>query len=377
MPLKEDTVKARTNNIVSQVLAMGAVLGLVFAPPAQACTGIELIAVDGTVVHARTLEFGIDLKSNVILVPRGYARTATTPDGKPGKTWTAKYASLGANALGMPILIDGFNERGLAVRLFYFPTTAKYQPYTAADADKTIAPWELGSYILENFATVDEVRANLPNVIVPAVVLAAWKFSPPAHYVVHDVSGKSIAIEYTDGKLNIYDNPLGVMTNSPSFDWQMNNLRNYVNFSLTDLPPVQVGSVKLVPFGQGSGMLGLPGDFTPPSRFVRAVAFSQSVLPSQTGYEAILQAFHILNDFDIPKGAARGRNKDEYGNIVADYTLWTSASDLKAKRFYFRSYENSQIRMVDLTKQKLDGKDIVTWSMKGDEVVKELGAPGL
>jgi choloylglycine hydrolase len=91
-------VKARSNNIVSKVLATAAALGLVAAPPAQACTGIELIAVDGTVVHARTLEFGIDLKSNVILVPRGYSRTATTPDGKPGKSWTAKYASLGANA---------------------------------------------------------------------------------------------------------------------------------------------------------------------------------------------------------------------------------------------------------------------------------------
>src|SRR5580700_2183185 len=147
MTSKEETVKARTNNIASKVLAAAAVLGLVAAPLAQACTGIELVAVDGTVVHARTLEFGIDLKSNVILVPRGYARTGTTPDGKPGRTWTAKYASLGANALGMPILIDGLNERGLAVGLFYFPTTAKYQPYATADASKTVAPWELGSYI--------------------------------------------------------------------------------------------------------------------------------------------------------------------------------------------------------------------------------------
>ena len=73
-------MKARTNNFVSKILAVGAVVGLVAAPPAQACTGIELIAVDGTVVHARTLEFGIDLKSNVILVPRGYVRTGTTPD---------------------------------------------------------------------------------------------------------------------------------------------------------------------------------------------------------------------------------------------------------------------------------------------------------
>ncbi len=369
-PNEEDTVKMQTRNIVSTLLAAAAVLGLVVVPPAQACTGIELIAADGTVVRARTLEFGIDLKSNVILVPRGYSRTGTTPDGKPGKSWTAKYANLGANALGMPVIIDGLNERGLAVGLFYFPTTAQYQPYSPGDAARTIAPWELGSYMLDNFATVDEVRANLPNIVVPAVVLEAWKFSPPVHYVVHDASGKSIAVEYTDGRLNIYDNPLGVMTNSPAFDWQMTNLRNYVNFSLTDLPPVQVGSVKLVPFGQGTGMLGLPGDFTPPSRFVRAVAFSQSVLPSQTGYEAILEAFHILND--IPKGASRAPDKDEHGNVIADHTIWTSAIDLKAKRFYFRTYEDSQIRMVDLTKQKLDGEDIVTWSMKGSEVVKEL-----
>jgi choloylglycine hydrolase len=365
----------RARNLVSKLFVVGAVLGLVVVPPAQACTGIRLIAADGTVVYARTLEFGIDLKSDVILVPRGYSRTGTTPDGKPGKRWTAKYATLGANALGMPVIIDGLNERGLAIGLFYFPTTAKYQAYSPSDADKTIAPWEFGSYILENFATVDEVRSNALNIVVPDVILEAWKFVPPVHYVVHDTTGKSIVVEYAKGRLNVHDNPLGVMSNSPTFDWHMTNLRNYVNFSLTDLPPVQLGSVTLLPFGQGSGMLGLPGDFTPPSRFVRAAAFSQSVHPSKTGNEAVLEAFHILNAFDIPKGAAREQEKDEHGNVLADHTIWTSANDLKAKRFYFRTYENSQIRMVDLTKQKLDGKEIVTWSMKGSEVVRDLGTP--
>lgn len=119
-------------------------------------------------------------------------------------------------------------------------------------------------------------------------------------------------------------------------------------------------------------MLGLPGDFTPPSRFVRAVAFSQSVLPSKTGEDAVLQAFHILNNFDIPKGAARDEKKDKHGNILADYTTWTSANGLKRKRFYFRTYDNSQIRMVDLMKMNLDAQEIVAISMKGKEVVKEL-----
>ncbi len=335
----------------------------------QACTGITLTAIDGTVVHARTMEFAIDIHSDVLVIPRGYARVGTTPDGKPGLAWKAKYASVGTNGVGKPFLFDGVNEKGLAAGLFYFPTAAGYMPYTAADAGRTMAPWELGSWILENFATVEEVKANLGNIVIPGVVYEGWGFAPEVHFIVTDASGQNIVIEYVGGKLNVYDAPLGVITNSPTFDWQMTNLRNYVNFSMTNVPPVKLGSVTLKPFGQGSGMLGMPGDFTPPSRFVRAVAFSQSVFKPKTGDGAVLEAFHVLNQFDIPKGAAREHEKDEHGNVLADYTIWTAASDLKSKRFYFRTYENSEIRVVDLLKMNLDAKDIVKISMKGDEVI--------
>jgi choloylglycine hydrolase len=334
------------------------------------CTGIELTAEDGTVVHARTMEFAIDIHSELIIIPRGHARVGTTPDGKDGLEWKSKYASVGLNGVGQPVLFDGLNEMGLAAGTFYFPTAAGYMPYTAADADKTISQWEVGSWLLENFATVDEVKANIDQVVVPGVVLDEWGFAPEAHYIVNDASGKSIVIEYVGGKINVHDNPLGVITNSPAFDWHMTNLRNYINFSTTNAPPVQLGSVELEPFGQGTGMLGMPGDFTPPSRFVRAVAFTQSALPSKTGDDVVLQAFHILNQFDIPKGAARAHEKDASGNVVADYTLWTSASDLNAKLFYFRTYENSQIRMVDLMKVDFDANDITKISIRGREVIE-------
>jgi choloylglycine hydrolase len=350
--------------------ALAAWLGFTGATPA--CTGIRLIAEDGTVVRARTLEFTIELGSEVIMVPRGYARTGTTPDGENGLKWTSRYASVGANGVGLPVLFDGVNEKGLAVGLFYFPGTAGYMKYSAADAAKSLAPWELGSWILENFATVEEVRQNLGSIVVPTVVFKAWGFVPPVHFVVYDTTGQSIVVEYVGGSLRVHDNPLGVMSNSPAFDWHMTNLRNYVNFSLVNAPPVKVGSLELTGFGQGTGMLGMPGDFTPPSRLVRAVAFSTSVLPSKTGDEAVLQAFHLLNNFDIPRGSGREAKKDERGNIVADYTLWTSACDLKAKRFYFRTYENSQIRSVDLMKLPLDAGSIATFSMKGAEVIKSL-----
>jgi choloylglycine hydrolase len=339
---------------------------------ALACTGIRVTAKDGSVVRGRTLEFGTDLNSDVLMIPRGFARVGNTPDGKPGLSWNAKYASVGANGVGLPYLFDGLNEKGLAVGTFYFPTTAGYMPYTAADAGNTIAPWQVGSYLLENFATVDDVRENIGKIVVPTVIFPAWGFAPPAHYVVYDAAGNSIVIEYIGGKLHVYDNPLGVITNTPSFDWHMTNLRNYVNFSVNNVPAVKLGSVTLEPTGQGTGMLGLPGDFTPPSRFVRAVAFSQSVLPTMTGADAVLEVFHILNNFDIPKGSTRDGQKDANGNIEADYTLWTSVTDLKTKRFYFRTYENSQIRMVDLMKMNLDGKDVVTIPMKGNEVIRSV-----
>lgn len=339
---------------------------------ADACTGIRLSAEDGTIVHARTLEFAVDLQSNVIMVPRGYNRSGTTPDGRQGLAWKSKYASLGANGVDLPYIFDGLNEKGLAVGTFYFPGTAGYMPYEPDDAAKTIAPWEVGSWILENFATTEEVSAGVQKVVVPPVVLKAWGFVPPLHYVVHDASGHSIVLEYVGGALRIHDNPLGVMSNSPEFDWHMTNLRNYVHIFHTNRPAIRLGQVELKPFGQGSGMLGLPGDFTPPSRFVRAVAFSQSLLPSKTGEEAVLQAFHLLNNFDIPKGAAREAEKDEHGNILADYTTWTSANDLKRKRFYFRTYDNSQIRMVDLMKMDLEATEITTISMKGKERIEDM-----
>jgi choloylglycine hydrolase len=361
--------------IVAALLIGSLLLGLLVAS-ATACTGIRLTAVDGTVVQARTMEFGVDMGSNVIVVPRGYERTGTTPDGKPGLKWTSKYACVGANGVGLPIMLDGVNEKGLAAGLFYFQGTAGYMPYTTADADKSLAPWELGSWILENCATVDDVKSTVQEIVVPEVVLAQWGFCPGAHYIVVDATGAAIVVEYVSGQLHVYDNPLGVITNNPAFDWHMTNLRNYIKFSPTGAPPLALDGVTLTALGEGSGMLGMPGDFTPPSRFVRAVAYSQSAEPLETGAEVVLQAFHVLNNFDIPKGSIRSAEKDAQGNVVADQTQWTSVCDLKAKRFYFRTFANSQVRSVDLGAMPVGGGDIQIISMQGDEVIQPLTPSG-
>ena len=265
--------------------------------------------------------------------------------------------------------MDGLNEKGLAVAIFYFPGYAKYQEVKEEDVGKAIAPWELPVYLLGSCANVEEAVQAVRDVRVGEVVQKEMGYVPPCHYIVNDASGRCVVLEYVGGELKIHDNPLGVITNSPSFDWHVTNLRNYVNLTVNNVPPVDIAGIDLHGFGQGSGMLGLPGDFTPPSRFIRAVAFSQSALPVATAHEGVLQAFHILNQFDIPKGAARGMDN---GKEIADYTLWTSVSDLKTLRYHFRTFDNSRIRMVDLNKMNLDAKEIKTISMAGQEVIEDL-----
>jgi choloylglycine hydrolase len=327
----------------SMIAALTSALALV--PVAEACTGIQLTAKDGGVVAARTLEFGIDLESNVIVIPAGTTMTGSLPDGGKGISYTTKYGMAGANGFGLSLVLDGINDQGLYVGLFYFPGYGTYPDATAENSARGMAPIEYGAWLLGNFASVDEVKANFDKVVLLPVIVPQLNQAPPVHFVVHDKTGKAVVIEPVDKTLKIYDDPLGVLTNSPTFDWHMTNLSNYVNLSATNVPPASVGEIKVSSFGQGSGMHGLPGDFTPPSRFVRAVAFSQSAIPSDTAAESVLQAFHILNNFDIPYGSVR----DTEGGVAhAEYTLWTAASDLKNLKWYFRTFHDQSIRSVDL-----------------------------
>jgi choloylglycine hydrolase len=340
-------------------------------PPASACTGIRIKPKDGSVIFARTLEFADDIHSNIIVIPREKEFVGTAPGDKSGLRWKTKHGIVGANAFDTPAIIDGLNEKGLAVGLFYFPGYAKYQEVKQEDAEKALAPWELGVYLLGGCANVKEAVAAARGVRVGEVVQKDMGFVPPCHYIVNDAGRRCVVLEYVNGELKVHDNPLAVMSNSPTFDWHITNLRNYVNLSVTNVPPVSVSGIKFPGFGQGSGMLGLPGDFTPPSRFIRAVAFSQSALPVATAQDGVLLGFHILNQFDIPKGAARGR---EHGKEVADYTLWTSASDLKNLRYYFHTFDNRHVRMIDLNKVDLDAKEIKTVPMAGKEVIEDLSS---
>jgi choloylglycine hydrolase len=220
---------------------------------------------------------------------------------------------------------------------------------------------------------VKQAVAAAKTVLVGEAVQQDMGFVPPVHYIVTDAGGGSVILEYIGGELKVHANPLGVLTNSPTFDWHMTNLGNYVTMSAKNVLKLDLAGKEIKGLGQGSGMLGLPGDFTPASRFVRAVAFSKTAVPTANAKDGVLQAFHILNQFDIPMGAARGM---ENGKEVADYTQWTSAADLTNLRYYFRTYDNSRIRVVDMRAVDLDAKQINTISMAGKEQIEDVSMKG-
>jgi len=334
--------------------------------PAFACTGISLKAQDGAAIRGRTLEFGFPLKSNVIVVPAGKKFSASLPDGSKGLSYKTRYGIVGANAFDQAMIIDGLNDQGLSIGLFYFPGYAQYAELTKENASRALAPQDFGMWVLGNFATVDEVKDALKNTVMvgtPFPGLGSAKgMVADAHFFIQDKSGKSIAVEPRDGVLKVSDAPLGVMTNAPTYAWHMTNLDNYLNLTVKDISSEKLGDVTLNATGSGSGLLGLPGDFTPPSRFIRAAIFSQAATPDVNAEDAVFSAFHILNQFDIPKGSVIN---GAVGQPTPEITEWTSVNDLKNLRWYFRTFQDQSIRMVDLKEAiKAAGGEIRTIEME-------------
>lgn len=348
--------KAMRNSIFAAAIAS------VVAAPAFPCTGIRLSAEDGSVVYGRTMEWGaFDLNSRVSVIPRGQEFTGQTPDGVNGRTWTANYGVVALDILEHNWFADGINEAGLAVGLFYHPGFAEYAEFDPAVINNTIASVDVTGYLLTQFASVDEVIEGISDVRVVGVEDVVG-FPDTSHWMVTEPSGRSIVIEFAGGETKIFENPLGIITNSPTFDWHLTNLRNYVNLSAFQPKPLNLEGDTLAPIGAGAGMIGLPGDNTPPSRFIRAVAWTQTARPTPDADETVYEALRILDNFNLPLGAAEapeGYEAETEG--MRSSTIWTSTYDLENRVLYFHTQHNRRLRMVDLGTIDFEALDEITY----------------
>ena len=320
-----------------------ATCGLASQIPADACTGITLKSKDGATVTARTIEWAESVMNTMyVVVPRNQELQSLTPSGMDGMKFKSKYGYVGLAVEQKEFMVEGLNEKGLSAGLFYFPNYGKYQPYDAAQKDKCLADFQVVSYVLSQCASVDEVKEMLSKVRVinidPRSSTVHWRFT--------EASGRQIVLEIVNEVMHFYENPLGVLTNSPGIEWHWANLNNYINLQPGSAPEHSFGPLEMKNFGHGSGLLGLPGDFTPPSRFVRAAFFQLTAPKVPNAEESVFQAFHILNNFDIPIGSQHA--KAEIPKGLPSATQFTAATDQTAMKFYYRTAWNSNIRCLDL-----------------------------
>lgn len=342
-----------------------AVLSGFAAADADACTGISLSAVDGSQVVARTVEWAATpMQCGYVVAPRGHSHQSYTPTGENGLKYSSVYGYVGIYTEYEPFVVEGVNETGLSAGLFFFPQYGDYAPYDSTQNDKTLCDMQFVSWVLSQFSSIDQVKEALGKI---DLVTLNHKIGA-VHWRIAEPDGRMVVLEVVAGVPHFYENTLGVLTNAPGFPWHMTNLNNYINLEPGSAPDhVLKPGITLQPLGHGSGMLGLPGDFTAPSRFVRA-AFYQTTSPVwDNGFETVVQAFHILNNFDIPIGSQH--QKADIPKGMPSATQFTAATDQTAMKFYYRTAWNCNIRCIDL--KKIDFKSVRYQSHPLDKVQEQ------
>jgi choloylglycine hydrolase len=349
-PWKKDvSMKTMFNSLVA--FLFGAAL-FILPDIGSACTDFIIKSQDNAYIIGRSMEFGQVLPMQIQIVPIGTKYQSAAPNHQKGVSWTSRYAYIGMVFKPANAVLDGFNEKGLSIGELWFPG-AQYPPFPTGSPEKSLALLNIGDWLLGNFATVDEAKEGLLKVNIYAAEVPGFSSVPPIHLSIQDAKGKSAVVEFLNGKMNIFDNPIGVLTNAPELPWHLTNLRNYLNLSMLNAQPLNINGTVLSPPGQGSGMMGIPGDWTPPSRFVRTAIFKQALAPPKDAKAAILAAFHLLNTVDIPYGAIRATKNTDF-----DYTQWVVVKDLTNKQLYYRTYGNQNIQYVDFIAEKSQPKSI-------------------
>ena len=310
------------------------------------CTDLRLVRLAGMHVSGRTLDFDYELGSTVRVVPRGQSWTATAAPGLATPfTWTNTLGYVGMTAFGFDqYAADGLNEAGLSVGTLWLPETTLPTTPPSGGALPAIDFINLAGWLLGTCSTVADVKAALAGVQVwnapvrdlwptgrpvPAQLapLMDWAFTE--HLAFHDAHGNDLVVEFLDGTAHVHDNPVGVLTNSPTFPWHLTNLRNYIGLTNVEDKPLNLMGMPVTATGNGSGLLGMPGDVTPPSRFIRATVLSQVVDAETTSRDAVNQAFHSLDLVSVPRHLAAS----------GDYTQWYVVRDHDNLVYYVRSYD--------------------------------------
>ena len=329
----------------------------------SACTAMMMTDANGNAYQARTMEWAGVLPESLHYLPAGSPIQSVTPDGKQGLTFKTKYGFIGVSLKHMtpdakqPGIAEGANDQGMSLSLNAFFGSSV--PALDPDASKVLSAMDFGAWALGNFQNVAQVKQALAKKEVsiwlpPLFILGNLK--APIHFALWDKTGAGIVVEFSDGKVNVYDNPVGVMTNGPEFTWHLKNLSNYAQLSNVDRNSGTFGSLKVSPPDGGNALAGIPSSQISSGRFVKGAFFTTYVRKAKTPTEAIQTLSHMINNFDRPYDLSMdpaGSNTEAAAGdsgMNSEVTLFTTMNDLAQNQFYIRPINAINFSKIDLRK---------------------------
>lgn len=319
------------------------------------CTAVQYHTKDH--YFGRTLDYEISYREEVVITPRRFP--FVFPDGLKIEE---HYAILGIGhvANGYPLYYDAVNEKGLAMAGLLFDGNAVFETPTAekeAVPQYAFLPW-----LLAQCATTMEAERLLQRCCVTDLPFSEQFPASPLHWLLADTK-RAIVIETTAEGMRLYENKVGVLTNNPPFPFQMQNLAQYRNLT-AEVPPNRFSSdLDLPAYSRGMGALGLPGDNSSPSRFVRAAFVRNHAVSGAEEAESVSQFFHILGAVEQQKGCVH------LGNGAYERTLYTSCCNQEKGIYYYTTYENRQITAVRMTEESKAGEELLCYPLRKREMI--------
>ena len=329
----------------------------------SACTTMMMQDANGNAYEARTMEWGGALPDSLNYFPTGLPIQSLTPDGKPGLSFKTKHGFVAVSIKNLTsnpkqvTVAEGANDQGLSLSLNAFFGASV--PAVDSDDSKVLSALDFGAWALGNFQNVAQVKQALANkevsIWLPPIALVGNK-TAPIHFALWDKTGAGIVVEFSNGKVNVYDNPVGVMTNGPEFPWHLENLNNYAQLSNVDRNNGTFGSLKVNPPDGGNALAGVPSTQIASGRFVKAAFYTTYVRKAKTPAEAIQTMSHVINNFDRPYDLSidpPGSNAEAAAaapGVGGEVTLFTTMNDLAQNQFYIRSINAMNFSRVDIPK---------------------------
>ena len=299
----------------------------------------------------RTLDYEFSYGEEIVVMPRNFPISFRHMGEMKHHYALIGMAHLAGN---FPLFYDAINEKGLGMAGLNFVSNADYKPF--APGKDNVAPFEFIAWILSQCTSVKEARLLLDKINLVNTPFSDQLPLAQLHWIIADQE-EAITVESVKEGLKVYDNPVGILTNNPPFDYHLHNLNNYLNVT-ADVPVSRFApDYVLERHSLGMGSMGLPGDMSSPSRFVRAAFTRLNSFSGEDESSSVSQFFHILESVAQPRGCTC------VGEGEYEYTLYTSCVNTDTGVFYYTTYENGQINAVDMHREDLDGKRAVSYPL--------------